>query len=461
MTKHLAQKSISYLSASVYQMSRKRPLAVLLLRIVFTIYLCITVLITLTQMSSEYLRESNQVSNELASTEAIFADSLTTAAWTFDTASITANLSGILKIPAVVGIKIDDMDRPPDWTESFPIRLGITSDNGPSFSVEAFQHWSDRKNYIKLIGHTFQLRKNNLLLGTVTFYSSHKVIFDAVKYSFLSILVSAIIKTVVLWLLFIWAFKHFLGKQLSIFCDTMDNADIDNPDSIFLKLHTNDVDEFCRIEQAYNKLFERVIEKSQALNDLNASLEQKVLQRTHELELANKQLAQLSVTDALTGLANRRHFDETLLDECRRAARTQQPLALLMLDVDFFKKYNDHYGHQAGDACLIAVATVFRCFAARSTDLAARYGGEEFVLVAPATHPSNAEHLAQSICTAVENHGLPHDLSPFGIITLSIGVAVYAANDTPETLLKKADSALYAAKHQGRNRVVLHTDIVH
>ncbi|NOS88367.1 MAG: hypothetical protein HOP34_07455 [Methylococcaceae bacterium] len=187
MTKHLAQKSISYLSASVYQMSRKRPLAVLLLRIVFTIYLCITVLITLTQMSSEYLRESNQVSNELASTEAIFADSLTTAAWTFDTASITANLSGILKIPAVVGIKIDDMDRPPDWTEPFPIRLGITSDNGPSFSVEAFQHWSDRKNYIKLIGHTFQLRKNNLLLGTVTFYSSHKVIFDAVKYSFLSI----------------------------------------------------------------------------------------------------------------------------------------------------------------------------------------------------------------------------------------------------------------------------------
>lgn len=407
-------------------------------------------------MSSEYWRESTQVSNELAATEAIFADSLTTAAWTFDTAALIANLNGILKIPTVVGIKIDDMDKPPDWTHAFPIRLGITSDNNPGFSVEAFHHWDDRKSYIKLIGHTFQLKKNNLLLGTVTFYSSHKVVFDAVKYNFLSILVSAVIKTLVLLLLFIWAFRRFLGRQLRIFCDTMDNADIDNPDSIFLKLHTNDVDEFCRIEQAYNKLFERVIEKSQALNELNASLEQKVLQRTQELELANKQLALLSVTDSLTGLANRRHFDESLIDECRRASRTGQPLALLMLDVDFFKKYNDHYGHQAGDACLVAVATVFRCFAARSTDLAARYGGEELVLIAPATNATNAGHLAQGICAAVANHGLAHESSPFGMVTLSIGVAVYEDHDTPELLLKKADSALYEAKKQGRNRVVIH-----
>ncbi|MCX7096781.1 MAG: diguanylate cyclase [Methylococcales bacterium] len=457
MTKPLAQKSETHSSGRAYPKNKKRSLAALLLRIVFSIYLFITVLITLAQMSSEYWRESKQVNNELAATEAIFADSLTSAAWTFDSAALAANLNGILKIPTIVGIKIDDMDKPPDWAEPFPIRLGITADNTPSFSVEAFNHWSDRKNYIKLIGHTFQLKKNNLLLGTVTFYSSHKVIFDAVKYNFLSILVSALIKTAVLLLLFIWAFKHFLGKQLSAFCDTMDKADIDNPDSIFLKLQTNNVEEFCRIEQAYNKLFERVIEKSLAINELNASLEQKVLLRTEELELANKKLAELSITDSLTGLANRRHFDEILLDECRRAMRTNQPLTMLMLDVDFFKKYNDHYGHQAGDACLSAVATVFRSFAARSTDLAARYGGEEFVLITPATTAENAVHLAQGICTVVANHSLPHELSPLGVITLSIGVAVYAENDTPEIFLRKADSALYEAKNLGRNRVVLHS----
>ena len=122
-----------------------------------------------------------------------------------------------------------------------------------------------------------------------------------------------------------------------------------------------------------------------------------------------------------------------------------------------FKKYNDHYGHQAGDDCLVTVANVFKTHAYRVGDLAARYGGEEFAFIAPATNESSAVHLAQKICTALASQQLSHELSPFGIVTVSIGVAV-SVSTTPEQLIKKADKALYCAKLQGRNQVILSND---
>jgi diguanylate cyclase (GGDEF)-like protein len=311
--------------------------------------------------------------------------------------------------------------------------------------------------YLQLITHRFQLKKDNALLGEVTLYSSNTVIFNSIKYSFLLIVIGAVVKTIVLWLLFIWAFNRFLGKKLAIFCQTMDDADIDNPETLLLTLQTDNIDELGRIEQAFNHLLQRVVEKKHALDELNATLEQKVALRTEELEQLNAVLTQLSMTDSLTGLANRRHFDDVLIAECHRAARTHQPLALMMIDVDLFKKYNDHYGHQAGDDCLVSVATVFKNYAHRASDLAVRYGGEEFAFIAPTTNETSALHLAQEICTALASQQLAHELSPFGIVTVSIGVAVFVST-TPEQLIKKADEALYCAKSQGRNQVVLSND---
>jgi diguanylate cyclase (GGDEF)-like protein len=432
----------------------KKRLAVYLLNVVFSIYLLITVLITLTQMFSEYRRIQDHVKTALATTEAIFSESLTTAAWTFDTPQLSANLDGILKMPAIVGIKIDGMDKPPDWKKPFPIRLGtIMNDEQRVINMNQAQN----QPYLQLIAHRFQLKKNDLLLGDVTLYSSNLVVFDFIKYSFLLIVIGAVVKTIVLWLLFMWAFNRFLGKKLAVFCQTMDNADIDNPETLFLTLQTDDIDELCRIEQAFNNLLKRVIDKKQALDELNATLEQKVVLRTEELEQLNSILTQLSITDSLTGLANRRHFDDVLIAECRRAARTNQPLALMMIDVDLFKKYNDHYGHQAGDDCLVTVATIFKTHAHRISDLAARYGGEEFAFIAPATDETNALHLSQEICNALASQQLPHELSSFGIVTVSIGVAVFVST-TPEHLIKKADEAMYCAKFQGRNQVVLSHD---
>lgn len=184
-------------------------------------------------------------------------------------------------------------------------------------------------------------------------------------------------------------------------------------------------------------------------------LEQRVHERTAALAEANRQLEALAVTDGLTGIANRRHFDSTLALEWARAQRSQQPLALLMLDVDLFKDYNDHYGHQAGDETLRAIAQVLLETTRRAGDLAARYGGEEFAVIAANTGAAAARQLAESLRAAVQHLAIAHALARQGHVTVSIGLALLEpGRPVPaQTLIGQADEALYRAKTLGRNRV--------
>lgn len=190
---------------------------------------------------------------------------------------------------------------------------------------------------------------------------------------------------------------------------------------------------------------------------LTRGLEDKVRERTQKLEESNSKLGALSATDGLTGIANRRRFDEFLSSEWSHARQSGQPLALALLDVDLFKKYNDQYGHQAGDDCLRLVAQVLNANVRRAGDLVARYGGEEFALVAVAADEASAVAMSRNICQAIQALGQAHVLSPFGVVTASIGVAVLTPGDgdSHEALIRQADRALYQAKAHGRNQVVL------
>lgn len=179
-----------------------------------------------------------------------------------------------------------------------------------------------------------------------------------------------------------------------------------------------------------------------------------VMRNITERKLIEERLFALAHTDGLTGLLNRRAFDESLEREWKRASRDGSQVSLLLLDLDHFKAFNDRYGHPVGDECLRSVSAAV-IGAVRATDVVSRYGGEEFAVVLPNTSAEGAVELAERIRSAIVALRLPHDGRPDGadIVTASIGVATAAAGRMPESLVHAADTAMYKAKDAGRNRV--------
>jgi diguanylate cyclase (GGDEF)-like protein len=170
-----------------------------------------------------------------------------------------------------------------------------------------------------------------------------------------------------------------------------------------------------------------------------------------------KRLQMLSRMDALTGVYNRRHFDEYLEQVWQRAQHDQATLAIIMVDVDHFKLYNDHYGHQAGDSCLINIGKAMQDSLRRADDLVARFGGEEFVAVLPHASPEEAQVAAERLRSAIKALQMPHDASSTApIVTVSVGLACGKANpgQLAMSMLVAADNALYQAKRDGRDRIV-------
>jgi diguanylate cyclase (GGDEF)-like protein len=185
-------------------------------------------------------------------------------------------------------------------------------------------------------------------------------------------------------------------------------------------------------------------------------------ERNEELSRAVELFGRLSAEDPLTELANRREFDRRLELEWGRARRDSRPLALILIDVDYFKDYNDLYGHQAGDACLQRIAGILRSIPQRSSDLVARLGGEEFGVLLPGTSINDAAELAEQMRTVVLELNLPHGASPATrVVSACFGVAaaVPASEDNPAALFANADAALYAAKKKGRNRVEVRAEV--
>lgn len=179
--------------------------------------------------------------------------------------------------------------------------------------------------------------------------------------------------------------------------------------------------------------------------------------RTHlTIKYQADQLRALALVDGLTGVSNRRRFDDALPAEWRHCARAAQPLSLIMIDVDFFKRYNDHYGHQAGDICLQSIAAALQAGITRPHDLVARYGGEEFICILPDTPLEGAEKKANELEKAVRALAIPHEKSDVcEVVTISLGVAVSdpARNDNSADLVACADAQMYLAKQAGRGQM--------
>lgn len=213
-----------------------------------------------------------------------------------------------------------------------------------------------------------------------------------------------------------------------------------------------------RLAHENQQLIASLSAKNQALLEMNRELEAKIHERTHELAEANARLAQLAVTDGLTGLYNHRHLHERLTLEVERSQRSGLPLSLLMLDVDHFKQFNDTFGHPAGDEVLRQLARVLTD-TRRANDVVARYGGEEFAVILVDTAKFTAAKVAERVRERVIAHDFSDAAQKAGKISVSIGVATFAEDGSDaEALVRSADTALYAAKRAGRNRVVLYTE---
>lgn len=265
-----------------------------------------------------------------------------------------------------------------------------------------------------------------------------------------------------------WLGLHILGTDQDMTRQIQRIRDGLDPETAFAKESEHHDNSTRALLKMVGRLYHVLSEQNAQLAQANIHLEERVQQRTRELETANEALVranrQLEVyarTDGLLQIANRKYFDERLQEECSRAFRSQVPLGLLMIDVDYFKRYNDRYGHQAGDHCLQSVASATSAALLRAGDLLARYGGEELVVLLPDTNRDGAQITAARILEAVRRLRLEHagsEAAPF--VTVSIGVvcAVPAARDAGASLLSQADTALYQAKAHGRNQVIVAPD---
>jgi diguanylate cyclase (GGDEF)-like protein len=201
---------------------------------------------------------------------------------------------------------------------------------------------------------------------------------------------------------------------------------------------------------------QRAIESFQMRAELDSyvrELEKKVEQRTAELQAAANALEAISLTDALTGIANRRRFDRALQDEWKRAERSDSTLYALFIDIDLFKGLNDQFGHAQGDQCLAQVAQALAEALPRTGDLLARYGGEEFAALVVGSSLEGAQAIAERMRASVRAKGLVNPGGVDGLVTISVGVAASTGKSSADQMMTAADEALYAAKNAGRDRV--------
>lgn len=455
----------------------KNSVAVHLLTIIFGSYFLVTVIVTCIQLGAEYSRTKSSVDSELQAMNLTFGTSLASATWRFQGDVQKATLAGISNLPVITGVKINDPQG------QLVMALGnIIDNNNQQIYVEADGRHTDVKvGFLNAAtSHRFPITYRDEYgvtheLGSWTVYSSRQVVIDQLIYGFMLILINSVIKTLVLWFIFLYVFYYWLGQPITRLADFVRAQDLSQPHQSVtpqrITLPGKKRHELHYLADAINTmllnlgkqaiqnntLYKQLEQEKEALRLLNISLEQRVAERTQDLADANAQLRSLSLTDSLTGIANRRSFNEILDQEWRRSMREAQPLMLAIIDIDWFKQYNDHYGHIAGDKVLQQVAQTLQQGIYRAGDMVARYGGEEFVIIAANTDQQAGMHMLQRLCDAVHALAIPHTGSVLGRITISAGVASYVPltpDEQCDTLLMAADAALYRAKMQGRNRVL-------
>lgn len=447
----------------------KDSIAARLLKVVFSIYVGISISLTALHMSSEYRNTKKEVRRELEALYQIIRMGLTNAFYDADLFQVHDILEGMATSPSILGCKL--VDSMGNTVEKSGTILGSGGNSLGAAAGESGYHEDEETGFFFYrfpIIHAYEAQQ--IRMGTLSIYSGRSVIFRKVRYGFVLIVVNAIIKTIALWIIFLYFSRNMLGRPLAILTAATKGLKPDNLQDLEVDVGTRGRNELKLLEEAFNTMVrnlndahERRIKAEKILKGFNEKLKQEVDQRTAELRKANLHLKQqqemlerLAVIDGLTEIPNRRKFDEVLDTEWRRAERAAEPVALILMDIDHFKGFNDYYGHASGDECLRKVAQGLACSLGRASDFLARYGGEEFAVILPCASAESATEIAEKIRGNIESLNIPHAASQVSDhVTLSLGIAllVPSREASPRNLIERADHALYRAKTKGRNRV--------
>ncbi len=387
---------------------------------------------------------------ELAQIEQVYQGTLTKAIWELDRESLQTHVLSAARVPAVgkVVLKVTLANRPPELFEGSSdgwMTVGLAPTRQLSLAYEPYVGARE-------------------LVGELTLHGDERVLWQRLRSELAAIAITQLLQALALAALIMLTFNRLVTVHVQRIAAHLARLSPSNL-GLALSLHrgARHRDELTLLVSGVNQLqgslatyLDQQQQYEHELAGHRDRLAQLVDERTAELQAANTRLQSLARTDQLTGLANRRHFDEVKEDELRRALRSGQDLALLICDIDYFKDYNDHYGHAMGDHCLCAVAQTMRASLARAGDMIARIGGEEFAVLLPATNEVTARMLAQRVRQAVIDCGIAHERSKVAkVVTISVGLAVLTTGDAQDfdALFLRADQALYRAKANGRNQV--------
>ena len=391
-----------------------------------------------------------KMNTELAQIEQVYQGTLSKAIWELDRESLQTHVLSAARVPAVgkIVLKITLANRAPEVLEG--------SSDGWSGAGRA------PTRRMALTYEPYPGARESV--GELTLYGDERVLWQRLRGQLVTIVITQLLQSLMLAALIMLMFNRFVTVHVQRIAAHLARLNPGNL-GLTLTLHRSagHHDELTLLVSGINQLqgsLATYLDQQQQFEHELAGhrdrLAQLVDERTTELQAANTRLQSLARTDQLTGLANRRHFDEVKEEELRRALRSGQDLSLLICDIDYFKDYNDHYGHAMGDHCLCAVAHTMRASLARAGDMVARIGGEEFAVLLPTTNEATARMLAQRVRQAVMDCGIVHERSKVAsVVTISIGLAVLAAGDAQDfdALFQRADQALYRAKANGRNLV--------
>ncbi len=425
-------------------LGRRLVLATLAFCLVFTLF---TVAI---RTWSAWQANLTAMTDELSLIDQVFQRTLSKAIWEMDRESLQTQLDSVAQVAAVGRVKLSILraGRSPEEMERLrPYQRA--SHLAPSLQ--------------RMLTYTpYEGADENV--GELTLEGDERVLWRRLSSEVANIVVTQIIQSLLLAGLIMWMFNRSVTvhvQQIARHLEQLTPANLKR--TLRLERSVRRKDELSLLESGVNDLqdklsdyLERQKQDEQELAARRDQLAELVEERTAELREANSRLEELSRSDPLTGLANRRHFDELKEIEFRRAQRLAQPLSVLMCDVDFFKRYNDTYGHALGDQCLQAVAATLKKVFARAGELAARVGGEEFAVLLPGSDLISAHKTAERLRQAIAALAVAHATSPVAPhVTLSIGVAQFdpGTMDRFDQLMQCADQALYRAKSQGRDRI--------